>query len=74
MPATLTAVGMLKSYLGGETEIQVEAQRSVLEILVDFKIPPELVALVTVNGMQQNKHYQVKDGDHIKILAVMGGG
>jgi sulfur carrier protein ThiS len=74
MPATLTAVGMLKSYLAGETEIQVEAQHSVLEILVGLKIPPELVALITVNGMQQNKHYQVEDGDHIKILAVMGGG
>jgi sulfur carrier protein ThiS len=74
MPATLTAVGMLKSYLEGEAEIQVEAGSSVVDVLLKLKIPPELVALVTVNGMQQSKHYQIKEGDAVKILAVMGGG
>jgi sulfur carrier protein ThiS len=60
MTATLTAVGMLKSYLGGAAEVQVEPG-SVFEILERLGIPPELVALVTVNGVQQSKSFLVQD-------------
>jgi thiamine biosynthesis protein ThiS len=74
MPATLTAVGILKTYLGGAAEVSVEAERTVHEILSSLEIPPELVALVTVNDLLQTKEYKVAEGDKIKILAVMGGG
>lgn len=74
MPAILTAVGLLKSYLPAGAQVEVEAQRTVLEILLSLEIPPELVALVTINSVQQSKSCLVKDGDVIRILAVMGGG
>jgi sulfur carrier protein ThiS len=74
MPAVLTATGVLKTYLGGEAQVEVPAQRTVQEILLSLQIPPEVVALVTVNGIQQPKDYLVQDGDAVKILAVMGGG
>jgi sulfur carrier protein ThiS len=74
MPASLTATGMLKSYLGGSAEVEIPAQQTVKEILLSLEIPPEVVALVTVNGIQQPKDYLVQEGDSLKILAVMGGG
>jgi sulfur carrier protein ThiS len=74
MTATLVPVGVLKNYAGEMSEVAVEPGRPVRQILTDLGIPAELVALVTVNGVQQDKDYLVKDGDVIKLLAVMGGG
>ena len=60
--------------LDGKEEIEIEAGYSVRESMIKINIKPELIALVVVNGEQKNKDYIIKDGDHVKLLAVIGGG
>jgi sulfur carrier protein ThiS len=67
-------VGTLKSYIGGQTEVAVDAGRTVRETMTAIGIPPEIVALVLVNEVQQAKDYVVQDGDVVKLIAVIGGG
>ena len=72
--ATIKPVGMLKSYTGGQPEVVVDAGRTVRETMTALGIPPEIVALVLVNDVQQAKDYVVQDGDVVKLIAVIGGG
>ena len=74
MTAILRPVGMLKSYIGGQDEITVEAGRTIRETMKTFNMPPEIVALVMVNDEQQSKDYVLKKGDKVKLIAVIGGG
>lgn len=74
MTATIRPYGMLKSYIGGKTETVVEAGRTIRQVLVDFGMPPEMVALVLVNDEQQPKDYVLQDGDMVKLMAIIGGG
>lgn len=74
MTATLIPIGPLKSYVGDRADVRFEAGLSVRETLQALSIPPELVALVTVNGEQQMKDYIVRPGDVVKVIAVLGGG
>ena len=60
--------------VGGKTEVQVEAGRTIRETLASIGIIPEVVALVVVNEVQQSKDYVIKEGDIIRVLAVIGGG
>ena len=72
--AIIKPAGTLKNYVGGQAEVAVEAGRTVREAMVALGIPPVIVALVMVNDMQASKDYVLKDGDVVKLLAVMGGG
>jgi molybdopterin converting factor small subunit len=42
--------------------------------MLTFDMPPEIVALVMVNDEQQSKDYVLKEGDIVKLIAVIGGG
>ncbi len=72
--ARVRPVGTLKSYIGEQTEVAVDAGRTVRETMTALSIPPEVVALVLVNDVQQAKDYVVQDGDMVKLIAVVGGG
>jgi sulfur carrier protein ThiS len=72
--ATLLLVGMLKGYCDGKSELQISAGKTVRQVLGEVGIPAELVALVTVNGRQEDKNYLVQAGDLVKLMALMGGG
>jgi sulfur carrier protein ThiS len=74
MPAYIRPVGALKSYIGGQSEVAVEAGRTVRETIAALGMPPEIVALVLVNDAQQPKDYVLQDGDAVKLMAVIGGG
>jgi sulfur carrier protein ThiS len=74
MSATIKPLGMLKSYIGDRKEVTVSSGRSVRVTLNDIGINPELVAGVFINGELETKDYVIKDGDVVKILAVIGGG
>ncbi len=74
MSAIIRPLGMLKTYLGEQKEIAVEAGLSVREILPLIGINPDLVAGVFVNEEQQSKDYILQDGDMVKVMAVIGGG
>ncbi len=74
MPARIRPIGALKNYIQGHAEASVDAGRTVRETLVSLTIPPEIIALVIVNGAPQNKDYCIQDGDTIQVFAVMSGG
>ncbi len=74
MSARIRPIGTLKSYIGGQAEVAVDAGRTVRETMTALGIPPEIIALVLVNDAQQAKDYVVQDGDVVRLLAVIGGG
>ena len=74
MPTLIRPIGMLKDYIGGCVEAEVAPGQTVREALVVLKIPPEIVALVMVNGDQQTKDYCLQDGDLVRVMAIIGGG
>ncbi|MFQ5886841.1 MAG: MoaD/ThiS family protein [Anaerolineae bacterium] len=37
-------------------------------------IPPDLVAVVMVNGRQEPKSYLLQEGDQVKLVPLVGGG
>ncbi len=77
---TIKPLGLLKTYIEGQSERLVEPGQSVREALVRLGIPPEVVALVTVKAAgqeaeeQQSKDYILQEGDTVRVLAVVGGG
>ena len=75
MPVTLRPIGHLKSLVNDQTEVIVPAGTSVREALVLVHIPPEVVALVVINGVHQtDKDTILNEGDVVKLMAVIGGG
>lgn len=74
MNSTIRLYGMLKSYIGGESEIVVDAGQTIRQAMQAFGMPPELVALTLVNDEQQSKDYVLQDGDFVILMAVIGGG
>ncbi len=65
---------MLKTYIDNRSEVEVESGKSVREAMQSLHMPPEVVALVLVNDEQRPKHYVIRDGDVVKLVAVIGGG
>ena len=75
MPVTLRPIGHLKSLVNDQTELTVPAGISVREALALVNIPPEVVALVVINGAHQtDKDTILTEGDVVKLMAVIGGG
>ena len=75
MTATLRPIGHLKGMVNDQTEITVPSGISIREALALIKVPSELVALVVVNGVHTtDKGTILKDGDVVKLMAVIGGG
>jgi sulfur carrier protein ThiS len=74
MTATIRPYGILKAYIGGAFETSIEAGVTIRQAMVNFGMPPEVVALVLVNEEQETKDYVIRDGDYIKLIAVIGGG
>ena len=75
MPVTLLPIGHLKSMVNNQAKITVPAGISVREALTQVHIPPEVVALVVINGTHQtDKDILLNEGDVVKLMAVIGGG
>jgi sulfur carrier protein ThiS len=75
MPVTLRPVGHLKAYVDESGVLSMPAGMSIRDTLQAADIPPELVALVVVNEVHQtDKDIILKDGDDVRIMAVIGGG
>ena len=74
MSAKLRPIGHLKSLVNGQDELKVDSGLTVRATLEKAGIRSELVALVMVNDEQRDKDYVVREGDVIKVLAVIGGG
>ena len=74
MTAIIRPMGMLKDYIGGQKEIAIESGHTIREAMIAFGMPPEVVALIVVNDEYQTKDCVLKDGDVVRLLAVIGGG
>ena len=75
MPVTLRPIGHLKSMVNDQAELTVPAGITVREALAQVNIPSEMVALVVINGAHQtDKDTLLKEGDVVKIMALIGGG
>jgi sulfur carrier protein ThiS len=74
MSAKLRPIGHLKSLVNGQNELEVESGSTVRATLEKAGIRSELVALVMVNDEQCDKDYVVREGDVVKVMAVIGGG
>ena len=74
MSAQIKLVGILKSYVGGQSEVIVASGETIRKSIKKLGIPSDIVALVTVNQTQQSKDYVIQEGDAITLLAVVGGG
>lgn len=70
----LTLVGLLKEYAPAQPSPTVESGRTVMEVIEDLGLDPELVAIVMVNGRQRFKSYRLRDGDRLKLVPMVGGG
>jgi sulfur carrier protein ThiS len=74
LSATLRLSASLKTLLGSADQFIVEPGQPVRETLLAVGIQPDLVALVTVDDEIESKDYVIKDGDTIRLLAIIGGG
>jgi sulfur carrier protein ThiS len=74
MAVTVIPVGPLRQYVEDRPALQMEAGRTVTEILQEFNIPKELVAIVMVNDTYRPKSYRVQDNDLVKLIPLLGGG
>ena len=74
MSATVRPIGMLKSYLAGQSEVAVEPGRTIRDTLEALGIPSAVVAGALLNDVLQSKDYCIREGDVIKLIAVIGGG
>jgi sulfur carrier protein ThiS len=67
--------GMLKDYIGGRDEAEVAPGETVRATLLVLGIPPEIVALVLINNVYEtDKEIILRDGDVVRLMAVIGGG
>jgi sulfur carrier protein ThiS len=74
MSVRIRPMGQLKSSLNNQSEITVDAGRTVRETLVMLQIKPEIVAGVVVNGDLQSMDYVLLENDDVKLFSIMGGG
>jgi hypothetical protein len=81
MSITIKPVGLLKRYCrgshNGENLIVIddsEAGRSIGALCRDAGLPLNMISLFVVNGRKVTRSYQVRAGDAVKCVAVIGGG
>jgi sulfur carrier protein ThiS len=78
MTAQIKLSGLLKSYADGQPVILVQVTegslKSVHDYLISLKIPSDMIAMVLVNGVLQEKDYAIRDQDIVQLIPLIGGG
>lgn len=75
MPVQVIPVGILRpSPAEDEAVCEVEAGKTVEQIVADLGIRPDMVAMILINGRQSAKDAIVRDGDVVKLVPFVGGG
>jgi len=67
-------VGLLRDYGPAQGSHSVKAGQTVLELIRELGLDPDLVAIVMVNGRQRFKSHRLQPGDRVKLLPMVGGG
>ena len=70
----LTLVGLLRRYGPAQVALPIESGQTVLDVIGQLGLNPELVAIVMVNGRQRFKDHALHPGDRVKLLPLIGGG
>jgi len=70
----LVLVGLLRNYGPAQASLPVEPGETVLDLIRELGLNPDLVAIVMVNGRQQFKSHLLQPGDRVKLLPMVGGG
>jgi sulfur carrier protein ThiS len=76
MSARVEVVGILAGYLkpGFAVKGTYPAGQSVLTLIQQMGVPPDLVAFVMVNGTKRDKTYVLQVDDVVKLIPFVGGG
>jgi sulfur carrier protein ThiS len=74
MKPTIKPLGFLKQYIKDKDSIQVDAGKSIFDVLKEHGIPNELVAGVFIKEKLISKAYILKDDDVVILMAIIGGG
>lgn len=71
----LNLFATLSRYLPENAERYEVMENITIEALIlDLKIPLELVKLIFINGKRQEISYQIKEGDRVGLFPPIGGG
>lgn len=60
--------------LGATLEVELNEGNRVSDLVNHFRLPPEQVKLVYVNGIYQEMDYQLHENDEVGIFPPIGGG
>ncbi len=70
----LTLVGLLRKYGPAHTSLTVKPGETVVDVIRELGLNPDLVAIVMVNGRQRSKADPLDPGDRVKLVPMVGGG
>lgn len=74
MKPIIRPLGFLKQYINDKGSIQVEAGKSIINTLIEYGIPSDLVAGVFLKEKLISKEHILKDDDVVVLMAIIGGG
>jgi sulfur carrier protein ThiS len=70
----MTLVGLLRKYGPAQISLAVQPGGTVMEVIRELGLNPDLVAIVMVNGRQRSKADRLDPGDRVKLVPMVGGG
>jgi len=70
----LTLVGLLRKYGPAHASLTVKPGETVVDVIRELGLNPDLVAIVMVNGRQRSKADPLDPGDRVKLVPMVGGG
>lgn len=70
----LTLVGLLRKYGPAQASLTVKPGETVVDVIRELGLNPDLVAIVMVNGRQRSKADPLDPGDRVKLVPMVGGG
>lgn len=75
MCITVILVGILRDYGMSSGRVELPGARATVdELLGQLSLPPDLVAISLVNGLQRCRGHRLVEGDVVKLVPIMGGG
>ena len=75
MRITLSLVGLLREYSDSPQELRLSDRGTTVgQLIHHLSVPPDLVAIASVNGVQRPRAHRLCDGDVVKLLPIVGGG
>lgn len=75
MCITVILVGILRDHGVSSGRVDLPGTSATIgELLRHLALPPDLVAISLVNGLQRARSHQLAEGDLVKLVPIMGGG